>query len=115
MNANPTLMFSPTLEVSAGQTVPLRASWPAESAETYAFIDVPTQVVIEKRETMRVSWHATGGSFESDRSGRTSDDPLLFTDNTWTAPGAPGIVTMWVVLRDDRGGVAFEKSIITVR
>ncbi len=54
MNANPTLMFSPTLEVSAGQTVPLRASWPAESAETYAFIDVPTQVVIEKRETMRV-------------------------------------------------------------
>jgi hypothetical protein len=57
---------------------------------------------------MRVSWFASAGTFEHDRSGRPEADAgSPFSDNAWTAPSEAGDVRLWVVLRDDRGGVGY--------
>ncbi len=74
-------------------------------AETYAFYELKSRSVIDRREAMRVSFYATGGSFLDDRTGRGESEGQNFADDTWTAPNAPGPVTLWLVLRDSRGGV----------
>jgi hypothetical protein len=75
-------------------------------SEPYVAYDLASLAVVNRREGMRVSWYATAGTFEHDRSGRTEDQASVpSADNTWTAPDHAGDVHVWVVLRDDRGGV----------
>lgn len=108
---NPVLLpleaSAPLDAVPAGARVELRAPWPETSAESYVAVDVAEQRVVERRETLRLSWLATSGSFEHDRTGTP--------DNTWTAPTTPGKVHLFVVLRDDRGGVTWASYPIQVR
>ena len=56
---------------------------------------------------MHVSWFATGGSFDLDRTGRDGSDVTTTSDNGWTAPSSGTAVHLWIVLRDDRGGVGW--------
>lgn len=93
--------------VPRGARVTFRASWPAEDAERYVVLDPTTQQLVERREWMRVSWFATGGSFANDHTGRTEAESESSTDNEWTAPDAPTTTHVFVVLHDARGGVAF--------
>jgi len=115
-NANPTLL--PLAASIGGQPVSLgaipinakvdfNASWPSESAETYPVYDIVGQQLVDHRESLRVSWFATAGSFEHDTSGRDENDAATSTDDVWTAPATPGLVHLWLVLRDSRGGVDF--------
>jgi hypothetical protein len=84
--------------------------------EPYAYYDPESESVSLRRESMRVSWYATAGSFASDRTGQSgADHETLYTDNTWTAPSAAGSVHLWVVLRDDRGGVTWDAFAVVVR
>ena len=103
-----------TLTVAPGATVTLRARWPAcpaESAcggaERYARFYPAARAIVTQREAMRVSWYATGGRFRDVRSGRERADEAREVSNTFTAPTAPGSAAAWVVLRDERGGVAW--------
>jgi hypothetical protein len=100
---------NPAATVSASAKVALRLSWPAESAETYVRYDRSSRTLVMPREALSVSWFATDGEFEHDRTGRAGDEPDTFTDDVWTAPGAAAgtVVHFWVVLRDDRGGVDY--------
>lgn len=116
---------SPGLAVKAGAKITLRASWPACpatgmgsgscGAEPYAFYDPEMQTVTMRREAMTVSWFATAGSFDSDRTGRDEDDVTTTSDDAWTAPATatPGVL-VWVVLRDARGGVTWKRFRIDV-
>jgi len=107
-NLNPVLMgVSPTAPVQAGQSVTLTASWTPESAEKYPVYDLAALALVDHREALRVSWFATAGAFEHDTTGRGEEELETFADNRWTAPKQTGMVTMWVVLRDSRGGVAW--------
>lgn len=101
--------------IPRGATIVLRASWPPEDAEAYVSFDVASQRVVERRESMRVSWFVTAGSLESDRTGRAEGELEAFTDNAWTAPDEPGTVRLWTVLRDARGGVDFAEHTLVVR
>ncbi len=123
-NANPELgPLEATLDgaplsldaIPAGATIRLRASWPAAAAERYVVYDLASRALAEHRETMRVSWFATAGSFESDRTGRSEDELETSTDNTWTAPSEARTVHLFVVLRDARGGVAFATHTLTTK
>jgi hypothetical protein len=76
-------------------------------AETYVAFDPASRAVVSRRETMRVTWFATAGSFGEERTGRTSEDLGRESQNAWTAPLAAGDVVVWVVLRDDRGGTSW--------
>ncbi|MBC8070316.1 MAG: hypothetical protein IAG13_18430, partial [Deltaproteobacteria bacterium] len=83
-------------------------------AEWYARFDPITQEIADTREAIAVAWYATGGSFDAARTGRAGDDPARTSDNVWTAPSEPGVVTLWIVLRDDRGGVSWRTLAIEV-
>jgi hypothetical protein len=98
---------TPAATVSASARVVLRLSWPAESAESYVRYDRSSRTLVMPREALSVSWFATDGEFEHDRTGRSGDEPEAFTDDVWTAPtaAAGAVVHFWVVLRDERGGV----------
>jgi hypothetical protein len=107
--ANGAPMEGITTSAAALPAATLRVSWAPESAESYVLYDPTTRTLTNPREALRVSWFATDGTFEHDRTGRTGDDPETTTDNVWTAPvvTAPTVVHFWVVLRDERGGVDF--------
>jgi hypothetical protein len=102
------------LSIPAGGQVTFDASWPVSSAETFPVYDITTFTLSTQRESLRVSWFATAGSFASDSTGRASDDMATDTANTWTAPTSAGTVHFWVVLRDNRGGVDFGSFDATV-
>jgi hypothetical protein len=77
-------------------------------SEPYPYLDPIGRALVQRREAMRVSWFASAGTFEHDRSGRPEADAgSPFSDNAWTAPSEAGDVRLWVVLRDDRGGVGY--------
>jgi len=84
-------------------------------AERYVNLDLATQTVVDQREGIDVAWYATGGAFELDRTGREGTDDATTSDNGWTAPQAPAAITMWVIVRDDRGGVGWADYAIRVR
>jgi hypothetical protein len=126
LNVNPTLLpVEARLEgapaplafdaIPRGARVVLRASWRPQDAETYVVFDVRDQVVVTRRESLRVSWFTTAGSFEHDRSGRNEDESETFTENTWTAPEGARLSHLSFVLRDARGGVAFATLPATTR
>jgi hypothetical protein len=101
--------------IPRGARVTFRAAWPETSAEPYVALDVSTQTLVDRRETMRVSWFSTAGTFASDRTGRAADDRATFTDNAWTAPEEVRTVHLFAVLRDDRGGVTWSTLAVTTR
>jgi hypothetical protein len=76
-------------------------------AERYVIFDLRSKQVLDTREGIHVSWFATGGSFDIDRTGRDGTDTTTTSDNGWTAPSQPGPVHLWVVLHDDRGGIGW--------
>ncbi len=82
-------------------------------AERFLAFSLETRLLDEARETLRVSWFVPRGfgAFKDDRTGRDGADPTTFVDNVYTAPGAPGLYPIWIVLRDNRGGVVW----VTVR
>lgn len=93
--------------VAKGGAVSLAADWAADSVERYPAWDVVNRVLAQHWETMRVSWYATGGSFQHDATGRSEDEhDLPYAENSWTPAGA-GLVHMWAVLQDIRGGTSY--------
>lgn len=105
--------------VPAGASVRLRAAWPTcetapcAGAETYVVFDPDGRALVERRESIRIAWFATDGSFDHDRTGREGGGEP-FSDNGWIAPSAPGPVRLWVVIRDDRGGVGWLDFVLDV-
>lgn len=84
-------------------------------AEPFVAFDLGTRELVDRREAMRVSWYATDGAFEHDRSGRSETEAgVPFSDDAWTAPSHPGDVRLWVVLRDERGGTDFAAYLVRV-
>jgi len=74
-------------------------------AEAYAYVDPQTGAFTARHEAMRVSWFVTQGELKDDHTGRLEEEyQTSSSDDEWTAPAQPGLVFLWVVLRDARGG-----------
>jgi hypothetical protein len=84
-------------------------------AERYVNLDLVESQIVDQREQITVSWFATAGAFDADTTGRSSSDTATTSDNGWRAPSQAGPVTLWVVLRDDRGGVGWAEYALDVR
>jgi hypothetical protein len=118
-NNNPTLLTPIGASVDltaipAGSTVTFTAAWPPESVESYPVYDLESLSLVQHRESMRVSWFASDGSFTHDHTGRDETETDTTTDNDWTAPSTAETVHMWLVLRDSRGGVDFAATDLVV-
>ena len=91
-------------QVPRGTKIPVQLLWPDAARETYVLFDPVQRAVVERTETLDVSWYTNGGEFERDRTTQDGDAPS--SSNTLVLDqGAVGPVTLWVVLRDERGGV----------
>jgi hypothetical protein len=76
-------------------------------AETYTLYDPATGTLGTRREAIEATWFATAGTFADARVGRFGDDETPTVADVWQAPDTAGEVWLAVVLRDERGGVAF--------
>lgn len=84
-------------------------------AETYLRLDPVGLTLVEQREAIRVAWYATAGSFEQASTGRGAQERVASSDNVWVAPEEAGAATLWVVLRDDRGGTSWREVAVLVQ
>jgi hypothetical protein len=113
---------APIPSVAPNERVTLEVSWPLCSkeancggAETYLWFDPDERTLKERREGIRVSWFVTAGTLDADRTGRAEDEAdSNSSQNGWTAPADVGIVYLWIVVRDDRGGVGWRAGKIQV-
>ncbi|MEO7730834.1 MAG: hypothetical protein ABIY55_07685 [Kofleriaceae bacterium] len=112
-NHNPTLDPLALPAVTADRDVTLTASWPAAAAEPYLFYDPASQTLIARREAMRLSWFATGGTLAVDASAVPETDAATSVSTTWHTPAA-GPAHLWLVLRDSRGGIATQAVAVEV-
>lgn len=83
-------------------------------AEWYTRFDPSALAIATSREAISAAWYATAGSFEDARTGRAADDETAWTANVWTAPEVGGTVWIWIVVRDDRGGVSWRALEVVV-
>jgi hypothetical protein len=100
--------------VPAGARLLLQASWDAASAETFAYYDPKSQTVTTQREAMQVGWYDSAGTLATESTGRAADDLATTSSVAWIAPASAGVVHLWIVLRDSRGGVDFTEVDVTV-
>jgi hypothetical protein len=104
-NRNPTLDPLVLPALAAHTDVTLTASWPADAVESYLYYQPTSQTLVTRREAMRLSWFATDGTLAVDASAVAETDPATTVSTTWRTPAA-GPATLWLVLRDSRGGIA---------
>ncbi len=76
-------------------------------AERFVNFDLISQTVVDQREGIHVSWFATAGSFDLDRTGNDGGDTSTSSTNGWQPPSPGQTVHLWVVLHDDRGGIGW--------
>ena len=108
-----------TLTAAAGEALFVTASWPdcpdptksCPGAETFPVFDPSARALTTQREGLRVSWLATKGHFADVRSGRDGTDPTLNVTTTFTVAGNASV---WLVLRDTRGGTSFRSLQVQV-
>jgi hypothetical protein len=117
-----------TISVSPGERLVFRASWGpcgegvdllgeggCTGAEPFLDFDPVERELLERKEAIRLAWFATGGEYDEDRTGVTPEEDLRFSENGWVAPSVAGLVDLWVVIRDDRGGVSWRHYQLDVR
>lgn len=77
--------------------------------------DQPDAGVPAEPEQHSVAWYTSAGKLDhnSTASG-VVDAGVVYEDVEFTAPGEPGIVQIWAVLLDGRGGVHWERRTIVV-
>ena len=87
-------------------------------AERYVNLDLVSQQIVDQRERITVSWFATSGAFDSDTTGRDTNDTATKSDDGWQAPAQvpqQNPVIVWIVLHDDRGGVGWAEYAFDVQ
>jgi hypothetical protein len=100
--------------VSAGATYDVEATFAANAAEVFPVYNPQSETLVDQQESLHMSWFVTAGSFEHDRTGVAAGDVAASTRNAWTAPVTPGVVFLWLVLRDSRGGTSFKSYQLVV-
>lgn len=79
-------------------------------AEPYLYFDIGSRELVTRSETLSASWFATAGSFQDSRTVLELTDEGALANNRWEVPRDAGEVTLWVVLRDNRGGVSWKTA-----
>jgi hypothetical protein len=106
------------LPLAPGEVIRLRPVLGPEAEERYQTVESSLQaselVVVERTEEAVVSWFATAGEFGSTR---TTPQLTKTLDNSFTAPSTPppgGRLSIFVVVRDQRGGVGWTSLEVAV-
>jgi hypothetical protein len=110
------------IHAAPGETIRLRVGWPecpesepCGGAEHYVSYDPSSRRIVDRRESMAVSWLTTRGTFATPRTGRSESDLVTNTESSWTAPTSTGPAAIFVVLRDARGGTEFRALPVSIQ
>ncbi len=114
-NLAPQFTLAAPVRVAADTDVEFTATWAAADAESYLWFDAASTTLIQRHESMRVTWFVTAGELPVDASFVDEADVANSTNITWHAPTTPGPVTLWAVLRDSRGGSAVQQTQLIVQ
>jgi hypothetical protein len=83
-------------------------------AEPYLYFDIGSRELVTRTETLSAAWFATAGSFRDSRTALELTGDGALAENRWTVPREAGEVTLWVVLRDNRGGVSWKSARLNI-
>ncbi len=72
--------------MSPGESVVFEAGFADGSAETFPVLNPSGDALVDQTESLYMSWFATSGSFEHDRTGVAGTEVATSTSNTWKAP-----------------------------
>jgi hypothetical protein len=112
-SCGPSVIVSPA-DCCPGPTMDCTHPLGCTGAERYVVFNTASANLVDAREGISVSWFATGGTFDSDATGRAGTDTQVTSDNGWQAPAQAGPAILWVVLHDDRGGVGWQTYALDV-
>lgn len=78
-------------------------------AEPYVWYDRENTRVAPRHEGISVAWYTSNGHFESEQTGLDENEAQRRhgTENVWH-PARPGAATLWLVIRDTRGGLSWK-------
>jgi hypothetical protein len=105
---------SQAVSVASNTPITLAADWSADSVENYVLVDPVTRRVVDRTEQLEVTWFTNGGAFAHERTGADVAGGTRSSNTLRLDAGRTGTVTVWVVLHDDRGGVAFASFALAV-
>lgn len=79
-------------------------------AERYVSYDPEKQAVVARREGITVAWFASRGHFQNEQTGFSEAEAATATEthNTWSPGNEAGPATVWLVIRDTRGGQSWK-------
>jgi hypothetical protein len=79
-------------------------------AQPYVWYDNAARKVEDRHEGISIAWFASRGRFENEQTGLDEQQARsqTFTENTYIASGEGGPATIWLVIRDTRGGQTWE-------
>jgi hypothetical protein len=63
-----------------------------------------------RREAIKVAWFTSRGRFSEEQTGLDESEAgdIHETANEWIVPREPGRATVWLVIRDSRGGQSWQ-------
>lgn len=103
-----------SVQVAPGETVDIRVRPGGGAAEPYVVYIAEEGAIFDRVEALTVSWHVTDGVLDRASQTMAGDVAGAFVSR-WRAPTGPGAVSMWVVVRDNRGGSAWASFSVNVR
>ncbi|MGB0678191.1 MAG: hypothetical protein ACPGUV_00850 [Polyangiales bacterium] len=104
-----------TTRAAPGAKLTIEARWPSAARERYLRYDRRSGGLIEVEERLTLSWFVTGGALDADQQRiEASSNADGVRPNGWTAPTEAAAVHLWVVLRDDRGGITWDSMVVQV-
>lgn len=90
------------LSVPQGAMVSVRTEW--STPETYQFLSTEERVLERREETYLASFYSSVGGFVNHR---VTVDERSRADAEWRSPSTAGVVRIWAIVRDGRGGVGW--------
>jgi hypothetical protein len=79
-------------------------------AERFVWYNREKHRIEARREGISVAWYSSGGHFDSEQTGLAEAETASRqqTDNTWRVGSNAGPATVWLVIRDTRGGQSWK-------
>ncbi len=79
-------------------------------SEPYVWYNHETERIEPRREGITVAWYASRGRFRDEQTGIEEEqaEGASSTDNVYEVGSEPGPATIWLVIRDTRGGQSWE-------
>lgn len=81
-------------------------------AEVYLYGDAETRTAVERTEIIEIAWFTDAGSFDIAQTDIPA--PATSAENQWQVPASPGTAHVWLVIRDNRGGVGWEQVVVRI-